>query len=288
MVDLQSALSGYSLGKPIAKGARSLIYEASRKSDGRKFAVKFVEVREKRDLNVLRHLENEYRVLSLLHNDADKEAARVIVRPIEFRKIRKFFKTLGAYLVLEFVEGRSLAEFWHYSLEYKVRIFQQVCKALEYIQARGYVHADLKPDNVLVDRELGVKLIDFGFTLPIGTQLRGIKGTWGYLAPEQAGGRLGMRTDVYNLGAAMYWAFTGQKLPSIIPNGAEQVGFLPDKDLQLTPPARIQPDLPVELSEMILRCCSLDESKRPLVGDVRMFLDDLLLRAELGIPLKPK
>ncbi len=113
--------------------------------------------------------------------------------------------------------------------------------------------------------------------------MRGFKGTWGYLAPEQAGGRLSLRTDVFNLGGAMYWVFTGEKLPSIVPDGSEKGGFVPDQKLQLVPPSRLRADLPAELSDMILRCCALDESQRPAISEVRTFLEDLLLRRELGV-----
>ena len=126
-------------------------------------------------------------------------------------------------------------------------------------------------------------MIDFGFTLPIGTQLRGYKGTWGYLAPEQAGGKLSLCTDVFNLGAVMYQVFTGHKLPSIVPNGSEQIGFVPSDELALTPPVRLRPDLPTDLSDLILRCCALHEHERPTVEEVRRFLEDMQLRIELDI-----
>ena len=100
-----------------------------------------------------------------------------------------------------------------------------------------------------------MKIIDFGFAAPIGTQLAGAKGTFGYLAPEQAGGRLTEKTDVFNLGAALYWTLTGQNLPSISPGQHEAVGYIPSDRVIITPPNQLNPKVPAELSDMVLRCC---------------------------------
>ncbi len=217
MLELQDVLRGYVVGERIGKGAKSRIYEVTRRKDGRRFAVKFVLVRSKADLNVVRHLENECRVLRTLHKKGGGLDA--VVRPVEFQQVRQFFRLRGAYLILERVWGRSLAEFSQYSLPQGVEIFHQVSEALDSIHARGFVYADLKPHHILLDGNLRVKLIDFGFSAPIGSRLNGLKGTWGYLAPEQAGGELDSQTDVFNLGAVMYWFFTGQNIPSIVPSG---------------------------------------------------------------------
>jgi len=281
MVDPKEILKDYWLGKQIGKGARSAIYAVKRRRDGKPFAVKFVQVRSEDDLRIVSHLENEFRVLTTLH-ERPSEATAIIVRPEEFKKVRRFFKTLAAYLVMDYLRGRSLAAYWDYSLEDTMRIFSQVCTALLHIHALGFVHADFKPDNILVDKDLSVKLIDFGFAAPIGTRLSGFKGTWGYVAPEQAGGRLSERTDVFNLGAAMYWGFTGEKVPSIAPHESESMGFVPDERIELTPPSQTNPQIPAELSDLILQCCSLDEHKRPGVKKVKQVLDDMLLRMEMG------
>jgi len=282
MIDAQSALRGYSVGKPIGKGARSVIYEVTRKEDGERFAAKFVAVRTKADLAVVRHLENEYRVLRLLHQD--EAAAEAIVRAIEFRRVRRLLKVEAAYLILERVEGKSLADLRDRSPRIGVYIFYQVSKALDYIHSRGYVYADLKPHNILLQEKLRVKLIDFGFASPIGSMLRGLKGTWGYLAPEQAGGRLDSSTDVFNLGAVMYWFFAGQQIPAILPSSRGQGGFIAAKRLKLTPPHHINTEIPEALSRLIVRACKGDAAKRPSMQSIVALLHDL----ELGYELEEK
>ena len=282
MITPQDALPTYWVGKQIGQGARSLIYKVSRRTDGEVFAAKFVAVREPDDLRIVGHLENEYRVLSRLHG-GEGLSAELIVRPVELCRVRKLFQTRAACLIMEYVAGESIAERSDYPLAQMLDIFQQVCAALEHIHSAELVHADLKPNNILVQKDMRVKLIDFGFTLPVGTKLHGYKGTWGYLAPEQAGGQLSLRTDVFNLGAVMYQVFTGQKLPSILPAGSERTGFVPYDKLVLTPPSQIRADLPADLSDLIMRCCALREHRRPTVEEARRSLKDLLLRLELGM-----
>jgi serine/threonine-protein kinase len=145
------------------------------------------------------------------------------------------------------------------------------------------VHADLKPHNIMVDDELSIKLIDFGFAAPIGQSLKGSKGTFGYLAPEQAAGRLGERTDVFNLGAALYEVLTGENVPSIMPGSHEAGGFVPDQQVKLTPLYRLNPNVPKELSDVVLRCCSLEEHKRPTAREVKQYLHGLQLRMSYGM-----
>ena len=280
MDQVKRALKNYRMGRPIARGARTVIYLVQRKGDRATFAAKCVNVRGEDDLRVVRHLENEFAVLKQLHATSN-DAAGNIVLPEEFCRARRFLKLRAVALVMEYVESRNLAEFRGYSIPEFLKVFQEVCVALNHIHDVGYVHADLKPHNILVRDDLGVKLIDFGFAAPIGRRLSGYKGTWGYLAPEQAGGRLTVRTDVFNLGAAMYWVLTGQNLPSIMPNDGENVGFVPSKRLRIVPPRQLNPGIPDGLSDLVVRCCSLDEAKRPTVDQALQYLRDMLLHIEL-------
>lgn len=280
-VQLQDVLKDYWVGKHLGAGARSEVCEIKRKTDGRVFAAKFVSVRTDDDLRVVGHLENEYRVLSALHARTG-EGADCIVRPVQFEKVKSFLKLKAAYLVMERAAGRSLHEHRDYDLNSILTIFRQVCLALEHTHAAGYVHADLKPQNILVDEKLKVTLIDFGFAAPAGMELSSYKGTFGYLAPEQAGGRLTEQTDVFNLGAALYWVLTGQNVPSILPGEQEARGFVPDERVTITSPSRLNPKVPKELSDMVVRCCLPNEHERPTVKQLKQYLHGLQLRLEYG------
>ena len=270
----------YWIGRELGTGARSTVYAVKRKTDGKVFAAKYVPVRAAEDLRIVKHLENEHRVLRQVH-ETPGDGASLIVAPVEFKKVRRLFRIAAAYLVMEYVEGFSLAGHRDFNIKQTLRILQQVCQAMVHVHKAGYVHADFKPDNIMVDGEQKVKLIDFGFAAPIGRKLSGFKGTWGYVAPEQLGGVITDRTDVFNLGAAMYWVLTGRKMPAMMPQEHESRGFLPDETVELVPPSILNEDVPQELSDMVVRCCSLREHLRPTVSQVEAFLKNLLLRMEI-------
>lgn len=281
---LNRMLEAYSVGEPIGYGARSVICEILPKDDaeGEPLAAKCVAIKDERDRQVLRHLENEYSVLKQLHDH--HENVDGIVDVVKLKKLRRFFRVKSACIIMERIEGQSLAENSDYTFKEKLTIIAHVCDILSQIHSLGWVHGDVKPDNIIVgDRENDVKLIDFGFAAEIGTRLDSVKGTWGFLAPEQAGGKLQPVTDVFSLGGTMYWLLTGEKLPSIVPGEEGGAGFVPQDGFSPIPPARIDPGIPVGLSDMIMDCCSTDLTRRPPLHQVRDALRNLRLRKELGM-----
>lgn len=130
------------------------------------------------------------------------------------------------YLVLEFVEGNTLAEKLaqegQLSIDETIRIFIDVCEGLEHAHGHQIVHRDLKPSNIMLsihgDRE-SVKVLDFGLakmqrpadeqSLEI-TRTGQLVGSPFYMSPEQArGSEVDHRSDLYSLGCSMYEALTG-------------------------------------------------------------------------------
>jgi len=129
------------------------------------------------------------------------------------------------YYVMEYVEGLPLDEYCDQkglSVTGRIRIFQQVCGAVEYLHQNSIVHRDLKPSNILVSNDGSVKLLDFGiaklmgaaaFANPNLTSAMGSPMTPTYASPEQISGvTLQKTSDVYSLGAILYRMLTG-KLP---------------------------------------------------------------------------
>jgi len=124
------------------------------------------------------------------------------------------------YLVLQYVAGESLAE--RLAREPKLpvadvaRIGGQVARGLAAAHARGLIHRDVKPANVLLDAETGaVRLTDFGLAKLVGgetiTGVGVVAGTPAYMSPEQAaGGAVDARTDLFSLGAVLYTAAAGK------------------------------------------------------------------------------
>ena len=121
------------------------------------------------------------------------------------------------FFAMEVVPGKSLqdllAEQGRLEEEVALQIVVQVASALDALHARGLVHRDIKPGNVLFSAERGAVLIDLGFAVPRGQAAKGetTAGTVHYIAPEQARGsaELDVRADIYALGATLYQLVTG-------------------------------------------------------------------------------
>jgi len=132
---------------------------------------------------------------------------------------------------------------------------------LNAMHQHGFVHCDIKPNNILMDKSGSIKIIDLGQSCKIGTVKQRIQGTPDYIAPEQVKRRpLGPKTDIFNLGATMYWALTGKHAPTLIPK-KNKLG------LPVTEPRRapheIKKGLPIGISKLVMDCIENDPVKRP-------------------------
>jgi eukaryotic-like serine/threonine-protein kinase len=189
----------------------------------------------------------------------------------------------AAYLVSELVDGATLADL---SREGAVsdrdvaRIGAALCDALEHAHARGVVHRDVKPGNVMVLAEPAAgagfaKLTDFGIArLASGDSLTAtgdIVGTLAYMAPEQAEGRpVGPECDVYSLALTLYeaWAGTNPVRGSSPAATARQVGA------PLPPLRRQRRDLPAALCEVVDAALDPDPGYRPPLSELREVFAD--------------
>jgi serine/threonine-protein kinase len=163
---------------------------------------------------------------------------------------------------MEFCKGQSIQQDRPEDAREIARIFAEVASALAYMNAAGFVHADMKPNNILVGPKGGVKVIDLGQSCPIGTIKKRIQGTPDFIAPEQVRREpLDERTDVYNFGASLYWTLVGTPIPTVLPkNGGTGVTFLQDLDIQ--PPHEANPEIPLSISRLTMDCLHLQPRQR--------------------------
>jgi serine/threonine-protein kinase len=159
----------------------------------------------------------------------------------------------------------------------------QVCRALSYLHGRGILHRDLKPDNILVEKDssgqLTAKLCDFGLALRGESAGEGFSGSLDYAAPELLkGASSDQRADLYALGVTLYQSATG-KLPFPSENIAETL----KKRLEIRPvrPSKFNPHLPVVLEEIILALLEPRVEERP--ASARQVVERLF--AGLNLPL---
>jgi serine/threonine protein kinase len=188
----------------------------------------------------------------------------------------------SALLVTELVDGETLdrlASREELSDREIGEIGADLCEALDHAHARGVVHRDVKPQNVLVTEhgEPRAKLMDFGVArLADATALTapgGVVGTLAYMAPEQAEGReIGVEADVYSLGLTLYECLAGEN-PFRRPTPAATARAIGGRPRALR---RIRPDLPRELCESIDRCLEPSPRRRPTLEELGGALEESL------------
>ena len=124
------------------------------------------------------------------------------------------------YLIMDYVDGMTLDDYMvkkKPSIERCLKIIVQIANALTHAHMQGVIHRDLKPGNIMMEGD-DPMLMDFGLAKPVDvdtsfTQMGTVLGTPSYMAPEQAQGRIDeidARSDVYGLGAILYYMLTGK------------------------------------------------------------------------------
>jgi serine/threonine-protein kinase len=176
-----------------------------------------------------------------------------------------------AYFAMQFVDGPLLKEARpRLPFDERLTVALRMCDALEEVHARGLVHRDVNPRNVLLaprpDGSWWPYLVDFGIAHELPHPSRPVNpevvGTAPYMAPEQALGKIfqiDRRTDVYSLGATLYELFSGQR-----PFAAESSEKLILRTLQddPVPLSAVAPNLPPALGEMVGRCLEKEPADR--------------------------
>lgn len=197
------------------------------------------------------------------------------------------------YIAMQYVAGGTLKEIAHVlGLQDKAKIMVDVADALHAAHQVGLVHRDIKPANILVEQEADGRwrpfVVDFGIARDLDSNdltLSGmVLGTPAFAAPEQVRGEthsIDRRTDVYSLGATMYWFLTGTtpyegSYPEIVSGVASR---------EPEPPHRHNPEIPVDLETIVLKCLEKDPSRR--YGSAREVSEDLR-RFVAGEPIEAR
>ncbi|WP_437188181.1 serine/threonine protein kinase [Planctomicrobium sp. SH668] len=204
-----------------------------------------------------------------------------LVRTIEFGTREDLFGTTD-FMVMELFEGVTLLEGISFSAgpmkwDAACDVISQAAVGLAYLHERNMVHRDVKPDNILIDMRGAAKILDFGLTL--GDQKidqdefslamifgHDCLGTADYIAPEQSidSMKVDARADIYSLGCTLYVALTAQR-PFPRPTraatvAAHRTGPRPRVDA-------VNPNVSVELSDIIVRMMAIDPAERPASMD---------------------
>lgn len=272
-------LAGYKVLAEIGRGAASIIYLVQDDKTKQIWALKHVEKRDPKDQRFLDQAVLEYEVGSKIKHPA----IRAIDKLIKTRE--KLISVREVFLVMEYVDGISVERHPPKTFEEALNIFKQTAAGLAVMHKAGFVHADMKPNNIVVDDTGHVKVIDLGQACASGTVKDRIQGTPDYIAPEQVHRRaITPKTDIYNLGATMYWVLTQRHIPTAMPKGESLVSSLDDQFIEkATPIKQLLPHVPDKLNDLIMECIEVDPEKRPAsMQDVHDRLDLILAMLVAG------
>ena len=165
-------------------------------------------------------------------------------------------------MVMELVDGMTLEQYEFGDLIDFCQVMQKVAEGLGAMHQSGFVHADIKPNNIMVDEKQVVKIIDFGQSCPVNTIKQRIQGTPEYIAPEQVKRKaITPETDVYNLGATMYFLLTKVHVPTIMPQTESAVALKSERDCK--PVRELNPAVPPALASLVMNCIELSPDARP-------------------------
>ena len=245
-------LGRYELMERIGRGGFSTVYRARDHKMGRQVAVKAIQRTEELSGRAAR----------------EARAAAKLSHPHIVTVFELAEDDRNIYLVSELVEGQTLSGIIRdeplSGREY-IEMMRQVLSALDHAHARGVVHRDIKPDNIMLtaDRDRQVKVMDFGIARLENTQRLtrqgDVIGTLAYMSPEQADGRgVDSATDVYSAALTLYECLTGAN-PFRGETAAEIVGRIQAGALPLS---HVRPDLPPELSELLEEAMEPDPALR--------------------------
>jgi serine/threonine-protein kinase len=252
-------IGGYKLQNLMMTGQTSQVWEIVEQSSHRHFAMKMLLPEKVKDDEHRRMLFHEANVgIKLAHPN--------IIKIIKLEKSGH-----NPYFVMEFFPAgnlklRVMHKKWDFIKEKAQDIFRQTATALAYMNANGWVHRDVKPDNIMVNSAGEVRLIDFALAQRIakaGRFSRGGRsaGTRSYMSPEQIRGLpLDARADVYSFGATCYEVVCGRP-----PFRAATPTDLLNKHFTEKPvsPKVFNADVTEEFGDLVLRMLAKRKEERP-------------------------
>jgi len=250
------SLFGYDIVSRLGEGAGSTIYAVCDAESGQLYALKHVIRKKEKDIRFIDQLQNEF--------DVSRNFRSSVLRKCIDLKINK--KLLGgaseAALVMELVDGTPLDKQELLPVGKLIDVFSQAARGLAALHFLRLVHCDLKPSNILTCPDGQVKIIDFGQACPIGTIKERVQGTPDFIAPEQVRLKaVDQTTDIFNFGATLYWALTGERIPTLFTVGKRDWYEL--KEQTFPSPSDLNPDVPEPLSKLAMWCCKISRGSRP-------------------------
>ena len=283
MISIGRVLAGrYQINGFIGEGGMSRVWRALDQNTGKYVAIKVLREEYSEDESFIRRFDREAQAASRMSHPNIVNLLDVGVEDDGTR-----------YLVMEYVQGKTLKRFIQESGALRPEIASQiiirVLAALQHAHQNGVVHRDIKPQNILIDKEGTVKVADFGIARMANAQTvnqsdENVMGSVYYFSPEQArGAAVDARSDIYSVGVVFYEMLTGR-----VPFTGDTPVAIAMQHLQTppTPPAEVNPSVSSALDFVVLHAMEKKPRRRyqtaeEMLRDVRLALEhpDTILAA---------
>lgn len=271
------ALPGYDISDEVHRGGQGVVYRATQRATNRDVAIKVMREGPLTGPNDMLRFDREVHVLGQLRHPH-------IVTIHDSGEVAGHF-----YYTMDYIDGAPLDDYvtcHDLSVKDILRLFVQVCDAVNAAHLRGVIHRDLKPSNIRVSVTGEPFVMDFGLakvvsespTCPAMTLTGQFVGSMPWAAPEQVDGspaRIDIRTDVYSLGVILY-QILARRFPYNVTGNVRDVV---DNILQAQParPGNYCPEINDEIDTIVLRCLQKHPERRyqnagDLARDLRHYL----------------
>jgi tRNA A-37 threonylcarbamoyl transferase component Bud32/tetratricopeptide (TPR) repeat protein len=279
-------IPGYHNVVELSRGGQGIVYKAVHAVTKRKVAIKMLLRGAYASARELHRFEREIEIVAALRHPNIVTVFDSGVTPDQ-----------RPFVVMEYIHGLPLDKFvkdklakatkrtrWMY--EPHMRLFQRIAAAVQHAHARGVIHRDLKPGNILIDDAGEPHIVDFGMARslslsrgPTPTMTHEFGGTLAYASPEQVGGdpeRIDVRTDVYSLGVILYELLTGEYPYEVSGSISEIVRNI--EHAEPVRPSSLEPSIGYEAETIIMKALAKEPERRyqsagELARDVEDFLN---------------